>query len=127
MTDHTPVDEDAMLALAHQRALRRLADQSPDPVLREMAREVLAGRLTPREVATSSLYAEALINATQKFTTWRESASEEEFEQAAEHGRTTLAELAEQPPDRPPARRSRRAVDKPDEDSFEDESHLRRD
>jgi hypothetical protein len=125
MTDRTPMDEDAMLALAHRRALRRLSEKSPDPVLREMADEVLAGRLTPREAATSTLYAEALTSATGKFTAWRESASEQDWEQSVALGHTALAELAEQP-DEPPMRRSRRAVDQPDEDSFEDRTYLKR-
>jgi hypothetical protein len=48
MTNQTPVGEAPTLALAHRRVLRRLAGESPDPMLRDMAREVLAGRLRPR-------------------------------------------------------------------------------
>lgn len=57
-----PLSEDT-LARLQQRVFEQLSKQKKSPVLAEMAREILAGRLTLREAATIGPYAEALFSA----------------------------------------------------------------
>ena len=75
--------------------------KSSNPLLREMAQEILAGRLTARDVMASSVYTEALTGgaAAGEFAAWYETAPEWEREEAATLGHAKLAELAGQPGD----------------------------
>jgi hypothetical protein len=57
-----PLPEDT-LARLQQRVFEQLSKQRKDPVLAEMAREILAGKLTLREAAAIGPYAEALFSA----------------------------------------------------------------
>jgi hypothetical protein len=47
-----------------QGALNHLAKHGGTPILRELAREVLAGRMTLRQAAASSAYSDALAGMT---------------------------------------------------------------
>lgn len=58
---------DMALAEVLRASLRQLARRSTNPVLQEMAKEVLAGRISLREAATSDQYAHALFDKYGRF------------------------------------------------------------
>lgn len=61
-----------------KRNLIALRDGAAGPDLAEMARDVLDGRISFREVARSSAYAEPLMNAQEAFLRWQSQVEEEE-------------------------------------------------
>lgn len=61
-----------------KRTLVTLRDGSAGPELAEMARDVLEGRISFRDVARSSAYAEPLLKAQEAFLRWRSQVDEEE-------------------------------------------------
>lgn len=80
----------------HRRQLlTRLAADDQNPVLAEMARELLAGRMTPVDVLTTRAYDEALAPGAEALTSWYASTSEEDREAAASSGRAELVRLTE--------------------------------
>nr|WP_296076098.1 hypothetical protein [uncultured Actinoplanes sp.] len=61
-----------------RRALERLREGAAGPDLAEMARDVLDGRISLRDVARSSAYAVPLADAMHRFTRWQAGLSDEE-------------------------------------------------
>jgi hypothetical protein len=76
-----------------QASLRQLARGSAGPVLQEMAREVLAGRLRLRHAVTSEAYGGAVFDGYEKFWAKLEQRSPEERERLVESGNKMLAKL----------------------------------
>jgi hypothetical protein len=97
--------------------LKQLAADEQNPVLAELARELIAGRTTPAEVLVSRAYDEALGPGAEALTAWYAGASEEDREAAAAQGRAELVRLTEDElagvPDEP------QAVPAPEEDLSE--------
>lgn len=85
-----------------RKLLQKLSTNSKNPALAEMARELLAGRLTPRQVMTSSSYAPALEPGVVQFKQWYGSLSDKQRAEQEELGRAALDRLANEP-DAPPA------------------------
>jgi hypothetical protein len=81
---------DKALAEVLRISLRQLARGSPNPLLREMAREVLAGRVSLREAATSDQYGRALFDKYDRFWRRLQQYSVEEQERLARSGKKTL-------------------------------------
>lgn len=98
-----PGTDDKGLQRSRRQALKRLADGCGGPELTELAREMLAGRLTAWQAATSNTYSEALIGRLGGFASYYETLSQEERDSLAEAGRARLDELADEPdePDDP--------------------------
>ena len=108
----------------HQRQLLiRLAANDQSPALAEMARELLAGRMTPAQVINTRAYDEALGAGSEALASWYASTSEEDRQAAAEQGRAELVRLTEDElagvPDGPPAEPRRPRAPEPDEDMTE--------
>jgi hypothetical protein len=61
-----------------KRNLIALRDGAAGPELAEMARDVLDGRISFRDVARSSAYAEPLMNAQEAFMRWQSQVEDEE-------------------------------------------------
>jgi len=61
-----------------KRALERLREGAAGPDLAEMARDVLDGRISLRDVARSSAYAVPLADAMDGFARWQAELSDEE-------------------------------------------------
>lgn len=74
-------------------SLRRLADGSAGPALQEMAREVLSGRRSLRDVATSDVYGEALFENCTRFWKKVERLPEDERRRLMESSANTLVKL----------------------------------
>lgn len=98
--------EDPGLTRHHRHLLQRLAAEDPRSPLSEMARDLLAGRTTPRTVMASGIYDEALGTGAASMAEWYTTASPEDREAALSLGQNTLAQLAEEEragvPDTPP-------------------------
>ncbi|MGW4127273.1 hypothetical protein [Amycolatopsis japonica] len=95
-----------------QQAVLRQAAKGENPVLAELAREVLAGRRTLRDAALSSAYSEALAESAMRFLDAVREVDAADFEQAAkEHPLDELIatlddeDEPEPPAGSPPARR----------------------
>lgn len=104
----------------HQRQLlTRIAANDQSPVLAELARELLAGRMTPADVLTTRAYDEALGPGAEALTSWCATTSEEDRAAAAAQGRAELVRLTEDElagvPDGPVGQ----VVPEPDEDLSE--------
>jgi hypothetical protein len=84
---------DPGLARSLRRSLGRLADGVGGPELQEMARDVLAGRISLREAAGSHAYAAALREHSSDKLDKLLALPAEEREALAERGRAELAEL----------------------------------
>jgi hypothetical protein len=79
-----------------RRSLEVLAGDKRDPALQEMARDVLSGRSSIREVEQTSAYAEALISRADSFKRYWDSISDEEREQLAARGARLVEEQREE-------------------------------
>jgi hypothetical protein len=64
-------------------SLRRLAEGAAGPELREMAHEVMAGRVTLRQAMLSRVYSEALWPYAERLLRWREDLRAEEDQRGA--------------------------------------------
>ncbi|MDX8033279.1 hypothetical protein SK803_23930 [Lentzea sp. BCCO 10_0856] len=107
-----------------RKLLQKLSINSKSPALAEMARELLAGRITPREVMTSSSYASALEPGVAQFQEWYGGLSDEQRAEQEELGRAALDRLAGEP-ETPPARTRRQNPPEGYEDEdFSDRSWL---
>jgi hypothetical protein len=71
-----------------RRSLERLRDGVAGPDLGEMARDVLSGQITLRDVARSAAYAGPILQAMERFQEYQEGLSNQERAQA-------IAETAE--------------------------------
>jgi hypothetical protein len=74
--------------------LRRTAESDPDPVRRELAREVVEGRLTARQVASYAAYGEVLAARLDDVVARWNTLSESEREERATAGWAELGEPA---------------------------------
>jgi hypothetical protein len=84
-------------------SLQRLRDGAGGPVLAEMAREVLEGRTTLRDVARSSAYATEMTKVMAGFQEWNTSLTDEERERLATDAKADVQPVnAALPPDQQP-------------------------
>jgi hypothetical protein len=86
---------DEALAKAVRAALERLRDGEGGNEMREVAKDVLDGRISLREMATSDVYGDALRERLRKLAEWREEVGEEEYQRQVEKTRSQLDELRE--------------------------------
>ncbi|MEU8635152.1 hypothetical protein AB0C38_23480 [Amycolatopsis sp. NPDC048633] len=100
---------------ARQVLLTKLAANTTNPAAAELARELLAGNVTPRGVLRSSLYADVLGGSTAGFAEWYGNLSESEKDAQAEAGRNALSQLAS---DEKPAPSHRGRQDSVDDEDF---------
>ncbi|MBB1245205.1 hypothetical protein GL263_16730 [Streptomyces durbertensis] len=70
-----------------RKSLETLAGGGAGPVLQEMARDVLAGRMGLRDAARSGAYAEAMVDGAQQFMAEWDEKSEAERAEIEEEGR----------------------------------------
>lgn len=101
---------------ARKELLAKLAKNTRDPGMAELARELLAGNVTPNRIVSSQLYADVLEGKTEAFTAWYGGLSDDEREAAAAQGEEAVRVLAT-----PPA-----AVESsPEDEDFSDRTWLR--
>jgi hypothetical protein len=79
-----------------QESLRRLADGAGGADLREVARDVIDGRVDRRAAMLSASYSNAIQEKTQAFAAWFNDLTPEEREAQAAMGRETLMKVREQ-------------------------------
>ncbi|MFJ7212177.1 hypothetical protein [Amycolatopsis sp. NPDC098790] len=89
---------------ARQALLTKLAASTANPAVAEMARELLAGNVTPRGIMGANLYADVLAGGTARFTEWYGGLSEAEKDAQAEAGRNAMTQLASSEEEPPPRR-----------------------
>ncbi|MFI0911217.1 MULTISPECIES: hypothetical protein [Streptomyces] len=92
----TPGRDRARARVVHE-ALRHLAGGSGGEVLREMAQEVLSGRMRLHEAVRVGAYSEALTESVETAQAAWESLSPEERERGTAEARRFLAARAEPP------------------------------
>ncbi len=115
-----PHIDHAEIRRLHERALRTAAN-GKHPVLAELAREVLAGRLTVRAAAASSGYRDALAESADKFVQAIRHMSDDEIRAAVENG-TFDEEVARRRPAPPDdTDESAAPTPKPDADAYFDQ------
>jgi hypothetical protein len=90
--------DDLVQHRARKELLTKLAANTRDPGMAELARELLAGNVTPRRIVASQLYADVLEGKAEAFTSWYGGLSDEEREAAAARGEEAQRELATPPP-----------------------------
>jgi hypothetical protein len=85
--DPQPIDDELLrmsgnprVADAIRAGLRRLSNGGAGPELAEMAEDLLAGRISLREVGASSVYGPQLTEAFSAFRQWQNGLSAEERE-----------------------------------------------
>jgi len=78
--DPEPATGDQTDARRLHASLQRLR-RSPDPVLRDLADDLLAGRLSLRDVTTNNQALPLLQRGLDRYTEWRKSVSDQEFAQ----------------------------------------------
>jgi hypothetical protein len=76
-----------------RRSLETLAERGQNPTVREMAREVLSGRLSLRDAANVPAYGEAVRQGMQEGLRAYAALSESERREAEEEGRRQLDEV----------------------------------
>jgi hypothetical protein len=95
MTEESFAELSPGLTRHRRQLLQKLAGNSKSPELAEMAKGLLAGRLTPSGIMASGVYDEAMGAGVRAFGSWYTTASEQEKEQAARDGEVKLEQLAE--------------------------------
>jgi hypothetical protein len=80
------------LARELKENLRRLRDGAAGPELAEMAREVLEGRTTLREVARSAAYSEQMLGLADRLQEWNTGLTDEERDELVQETEQRLAE-----------------------------------
>lgn len=107
--------------LKHRRQLlEKLASNTKNKAVAEMARDLLKGRTAPRQIMADGGYHEEFNKGTAKFASWYGKLSEEEREAVCRQERERLDELATEPDPEsaaPPAPRPQ--PDTADEDNSE--------
>jgi cytochrome c-type biogenesis protein CcmH/NrfG len=88
--DLDEMTQDPALTTELKASLRRLSDGAAGPMLAEMARDVLEGRTTLRDVARSSAYATAMTDVVGRLQDWNANLSDREREELATEARTDL-------------------------------------
>jgi hypothetical protein len=83
---------DPALTRALKNSLTRLRDGAGGPDLAEMARDLLDGRTSLREVTRSGVYTQALLNASAGARQELDKLSPEEIQQLADQTRSQLQE-----------------------------------
>ena len=83
---------DPALTRALKNSLTRLRDGAGGPELAEMARDLLDGRTTLRQVTRSGVYTQALLNASAEARQELDELSPEEIQQLADDARAQLRE-----------------------------------
>lgn len=104
--------------------LQKLSINGKNPALAEMARELLAGRITPREVMTSSSYASALEPGVAQFQEWYGGLPDEQRAEQEELGRAALDRLANEPETPPVRARRQNPPEGYEDEDFSDRSWL---
>ncbi|SDH48561.1 hypothetical protein SAMN05192558_102110 [Actinokineospora alba] len=127
MTDDTPrFSEDPVQNRARTELLNRLAANTRDPAAAELARELLAGNITPRGVIESGTYDEVLNRGTGKFVNWYSELSEKDKDEAVARGEQAARELAQDPEPSPTSRPVRRRGSSEDDgEDFSERSWIR--
>jgi hypothetical protein len=87
---------DQALARLLQESLRRLADGAGGAGLREVAGDVIDGRVDLRAAMLSASYSNAIQEKIQAFAAWFNDLTPEEREAQAAMGRETLMKVREQ-------------------------------
>jgi hypothetical protein len=85
---------DRSMAKAVRASLQRLRDGIGGPEMQEMARDVLEGRSTLRQVGRSEVYGGAFREQFRKLAQWRAEVGEEEYQAHMERARQRLDEAA---------------------------------
>lgn len=123
----------AELSAHRRRLLNKLANNSENKVIADMAKDLLSGRRTPKEVMADEAVAEEFSKGVEKFGHWYEKLSDKEKDEAADTGAQQLTdEFAEEqseaePPVRPrPAGRRRPRPAEDDDVDFSEETLLQR-
>lgn len=78
---------------ALRKQLEALSEGSRDPRIKEMARDVLAGKLDLRAAMLGSRYEDALAESVAHFSSWYRGLSEDELAQQEQRARGYLEEL----------------------------------
>jgi hypothetical protein len=128
MTGDVPsFSQDPVQDRARKELLVKLAANTRHPAMAELAQELLAGHVTPRQIVTSQLYADVLEGGTNDFSTWYGALSEEERDAEATNGQQATRQLADELPTEPPTGPGRRHRGENDDDveDFSDRSWLR--
>jgi hypothetical protein len=94
-----------------RKQLMQLAAQNDQPALRDLARDVLAGKVDLRGAVLGTRYTDLLDEGTRQYSNWYRNLSDEERAEQARQGETFAAEAhqeliaARRPPrrQRPPA------------------------
>jgi hypothetical protein len=92
-----------------RKQLTQLAAQNDQPALRDLARDVLAGKVDLRGAVLGNRYTDLLDEGTRQYSNWYRNLSDEERAEQARQGETLAAEahhelIAEQRPTRRPRR-----------------------
>ena len=94
MTDDEPLNRDLeqmagnpRVARAMRDGLQRLSEGAGGPAMAELARDLLAGRITLREVGHSAAYADQFREAIATYEQWRRELSPEEREELEKKAR----------------------------------------
>ncbi|PFG57185.1 hypothetical protein ATK36_0749 [Amycolatopsis sulphurea] len=86
---------------ARRAVLVKLAASADNPVMAELARELLAGNVTPRRAVESQLYAGVLEAPAGDLAAWYGSLSESEKDAEAAKGESALRALADEHAEEP--------------------------
>ena len=99
MSDPQPIDDELLrMAVSPREAqaikenLRRLRDGAGGPAFAEMAKDLLEGRTTLREVGSSAAYGPQLSEAFNRFQQWQSDLSPEEREELERKAREQLSD-----------------------------------
>lgn len=115
MTEKVPVfSPDPVKDRARRALLTKLAANTRNPAAAELARELLAGNVTPRRILGSNLYSDLLDRTTSGLTDWYGNLSEADKEKLADAGQKALSRLAVEDEPVTPRRASRSASDEED-------------
>lgn len=87
------IDDDPVTRWYKRKLLEDMSKNTRQPVLAEMAREILAGRLTTRQAMSSDAYMEALGVAARPALARYQNMSEVELAAAEREGRTAVEQL----------------------------------
>jgi len=93
--DELPSVDDPATARVLRASLEKLRT-GRDPVLRDLAEDILAGRLSLRDVTTSNAALPALRRALGRYTEWQASLSKEEFSKVIDQTQQAIGRLREQ-------------------------------
>ncbi|WP_134731645.1 hypothetical protein [Amycolatopsis nivea] len=97
MTEDRPqFSADPVQDRARHALLVKLAANTRNPMMAELARELLAGNVTPRRIVESQLYAGALEKPADDFAAWYSGLSESEKDAEAAKGENALRDLADE-------------------------------